>query len=120
MEKGYLVIQTTTTGMVFPVVDSAVDVRNGEQEYSFITDRSGKTQTIEIEAPDPIFSTEQSDEDSYTSLDVTVTKDGYYTIIVRNVQVFPKETSLLYVNMIPLPENETDKTLEYFSNSQNL
>ena len=120
MEKGYLVIQTTTTDMIFPIVDSDVFVKNGTEEFNLKTDRSGKTETITVNTPDAVFSTEQSDELSYTSLDVTVTKSGYYTIIVKNVQVFAKETSLLYVNMIPLPENETDMTLEYFSNSQNL
>ena len=120
MEKGYLIVQTTTTDMIYPVTDVLVNVRKEDESHDFVTDRNGKTEKIEIEAPDTAFSTNQSDEESYTSVDVTVKKDGYYTIIVRNAQVFPKETSLLYVNMIPLPENENEKTLEYFSNSQNL
>ncbi len=120
MEKGFLVVQTTTTDMIFPVVDSQVNIKNKNEEYDVVTDRSGKTDILEFDAPDSVFSTEQSAENSYTSLDVTVNKEGYYTIMVRNVQIFPKETSLLYVNMIPLPENETNKIIEYFSDSQNL
>ncbi len=120
MEKGYLVIQTTTTDMIFPVSDTGINVKNGDKEYNILTDRSGKTETIEIDTPDMINSTQQTNEPSFTTLEVTVTKDGYYTIKVKDVQVFPRETSLLYVNMIPLPENESDKTIEYSSNPQNL
>ena len=120
MDKGYLIVQTSTTETIFPVSDSTVIVNGDGIDYTYETDRSGKTPKIEIITPDTKNSTEQTAEKGYTSVEVSIFKEGYYKTTVKNVQIFPKETSLLYVNMIPLPENEPEKGLVYDTNSQNL
>jgi hypothetical protein len=69
------------------------------------TDESGKTQVITLETPPKSLSLSPgSDIPPYSLYDVEITHPGFYSIITRDVQIYPDTTSILPINMLPLPD----------------
>ncbi|MBR4030618.1 MAG: hypothetical protein IKJ06_04400 [Clostridia bacterium] len=120
MATGYLVVQTYLSRESYGVQDVRVELSSGKTLY---TDENGFTEKIEINAP-PREESEQpgnpGDATPYTAVDITLAKEGYFTIIIRNVQIFAGETTLQPVQMLPLPENGGGGTIEYDLLPQNL
>ena len=120
MATGYLVVQTYLSRESFGVMDVEVRLSNGE---IFYTDENGFTSKIPLETP-PREASEQpgnpGDATPYLALDITMRKEGYFTILIKNVQIFADETTLLPVQMLPLPENGGGGTIEYDLLPQNL
>ena len=116
-ENGSLIIFATGASGALPIEGAKVVIKgSGEEnrfeEYSLFTDMDGVTPPVTLLAPDKINSTEPNPKnDAFSTYDVTVSKEGYYTKKIMNVSVFPTTRSYLPVNMIPvgtlydIPEN---------------
>lgn len=117
MEKGYLIVQTYISRESYGVPDTKITLSDGRQ---FLTDENGFTRSIEIEAPDKILSESPGTETPFTLLNMTIEKEGFFTIELKNVQVFSSETSLQKVQMLPVPENGGGGTISYDFTQQNL
>ena len=63
------------------------------------TNSSGLTQIIELQAPPLSYSQEPSNNIPYSLYDILVERDGFSSISVRGVQVFPESTALQQVNL---------------------
>ncbi|MDD3340836.1 MAG: peptidoglycan-binding protein [Bacilli bacterium] len=104
MDKGYLVVSVYHDTVAEPVEGATVTVRGDNYEQSFSTDNSGKTPTIELEAPLKIYSlTPQTEVRPYSVYQVEVNKAGYETTIINGVQILPDETSLQNVFLSSIP-----------------
>jgi tetratricopeptide (TPR) repeat protein len=68
------------------------------------TDESGKTPVITLETPPRSASLSPGGITPYSLYDVEVSHRDYYTVVTRDVQVYPDTTSILPVNMLPLPD----------------
>ncbi len=104
---GRLIVKTLGAEEAFPVPDATVRIR-GEEEinkeiiYTLFTDEDGVTETVSLPAPDAANSeSPYAPKPAFYNYEVTVTKDGYYSKVVRAVGVFPEILSVLTVNMIP-------------------
>ena len=76
------------------------------------TDESGNTPLIALEAPPKALSLSPNPESRpYALYDAEINKEGYYTVVSRDIQVYPDTTSILPVNMMPLPD--TEEALKY-------
>ena len=117
MEKGYLVVQTYVSRESYGVPEVEITLSDGRILY---TDENGFTAKIEVDAPDKILSESPGFDSPYTLLDMTLKKDGYFTIELNNVQVFSDEISLQKVQMLPIPENGEDGTISFSFTEQNL
>lgn len=117
MQQGYLVIQTYGSRESFGIKDSKVTVSSGDVLY---TDENGFTATIALDAPDRELSESPGGATPYSLVDITVEKEGFFTIIIRNVQIFSGETTEQKVQMLSIPENGGSGTIEYNLPSQNL
>ena len=121
MSKGYLIINTTAAQRIIPVKDAKVTITNGEIISEFMSDESGRTPISEIDTPDIEFS--ESPDPSvrpFATVNVTASKEGFTTVNVQDVQIFPERTTTLYVNMIPIPEYGQDEGLDIIVKYQNL
>ena len=104
---GSLIIRTLAAEEAFPISESIVRFRGGEPGnidvvHTVFTDEDGVTSTVSLPTPtvdgslDPRFTGAV-----YSKYDVTVSKEGYYTKVIRDVAVFPDTLSVLNVAMIP-------------------
>ena len=103
-------VRAFSAGAAIPVAGALVFVRgkraDGESYTVAVleTDESGKTQTILLETPPKSISLSPGGGTPYALYDVEVSHRDYYTVVTRDVQVYPDTTSILPVNMIPLPD----------------
>ena len=114
MAKGNLIINVYLDDMGMPVEGATVTVTGEGYEKEFKTDESGKTTTIELDAPEKEYSIKPQDKvKPYSTYDVKATKDGM-TTTVKNVEILPEETSFqdVYlhkdkpIDIVDLPEHE--------------
>ncbi len=126
MAKGYILVQVSVALQSLPLENARVEIyaHNGEERElisSVLTDPEGKTQRFEVDAPDISFSeTPDNGTVPYSLFDIFITYDGFYSVAVRDMQVFAERTSVQYVNMIPLPEGVSEGENIIVVNPQNL
>ena len=118
--EGTLIVYAFLANESIPVEKAVVTVTtaNGDKTELIgirLTDENGRTAPIKITAPDIEYSLEpQNTEIPFTSVDVRVDHPAVYTVITRNVQIFPGEVSLENVRLIPLEDNVSqDNKTEY-------
>ena len=112
MENGYLIVQTALAQGSLPLANADVSIYNGGEEerlFSLTTDPEGKTQKITLSAPD-IKESESPNNGAkpFGAYDIYVEKEGFYSVFVKDAQIFSGQTSIQYVNMIPLPEGVSE------------
>lgn len=86
------------------------------------TDRSGSTETIELEAP-PASISEQpgSIGKPFSEYNIRIEYPGYFIIENINVPIFSGQTALQRVSMIPLPQGESaNRIIRYVETEPNL
>ena len=126
-QNGYLTARVYTANESIPIKDAVVTVMKNDRGTTDIiakrtTDKNGLIVPIVISAPDESLSLEPGDSDVFTLVDVKVDKEGYYTIYIRNVQIFAGQTTVADTPMIPLPDNQkyNDKSEDFVETPQNL
>jgi hypothetical protein len=104
-------VRAFAANSAYPVENALVIVRSKKSDGTPVTvavletDESGKTQVITLETPPKILSLSPgSDIPPYSLYDVEITHPGFYSIITRDVQIYPDTTSILPINMLPLPD----------------
>ena len=106
-ETGTLIIQTLSAGGAVPIKDSLVIIRGGEEENRFVeisrlTDEDGLTERVTLPAPSRSLSLEpNAPEKSYSSYDVSISKDGFYDKEIKNIAIFSGIDAILPVTMLP-------------------
>ena len=110
MQKGSLLVRTYVANMLAPVSGVRVTVTedngNGEEIIAFrLTDENGKTEIVDIEAPDMELSFDENNtEKPFKNVNVKVEKEGFVIFVIKDVQIFANRLSEQNVAMIPLPE----------------
>lgn len=66
---------------------------------NLVTDSSGLTNTIDVEAPPIAYSQNPSNQLPYSLYDIRVQRDGFQDFFVRGCQVFPEEVAFQKCNM---------------------
>lgn len=103
---GTLRIQASIANQSYPVADALVEVRKELENSSYLiysgkTDESGVYGPVRLNAPLKEISEEFSDKIPFANYLVNVKKDGFITMVYRNLPVFPGVESNQDVNMIP-------------------
>jgi len=104
MTGGTLQMNVSTSDGAVPVSDANVKISDalGHIVYTLTTDINGLTAVITLFAPSRSFSLNpQTSHMAYSLYEVLVTHPGYVPQIVRGVQVFDGEGSLLPVDLVP-------------------
>ncbi len=109
MEQGFLIVSVFDENISQPINNAVVKVSGENYEQSFSTNESGKTQSIELQAPLKIYSlTPQSQVRPYSVYDIEVSSPGFTTTIINGVKVFPEETSLQNVFLTANRNRQSD------------
>lgn len=100
MQKGYLVIHVYLEDISHPVAEAAVTIKGNNYERTFITDVNGKIKEVELDAPNIEYSlTPQHEIKPYALYEISASKQGLNTSIVKNVEILPGETSIQNIFM---------------------
>lgn len=100
---GYLLVNARTALGALPVSGARVTVNGAAEPIEVYTDMSGATERIELLTPDVENSLSPGSVlPPYSSYNVSVEADGFYTVRTKSVPVFPGVTSVQNVNMIPV------------------
>jgi hypothetical protein len=126
-QNGYLIARIYTSKGEIPVIGAIVTVSKnvGGRENIIakrITDRNGQTAPVTISAPDKALSESPTDQMVFSVVDVRVDHPLYYTVYIKNVQIFAGETTIVDTELVPLIENEehSNRADEFVETPQNL
>ncbi len=125
MAEGRIIVKTSTSGMLIPVEDAKVFIiRKTEGKDNIIasrsTGRSGITDSIIVSAPDKINSQSPDGGRAYASVDIRVEHPLYYTLYIKDAQVFADTESVQRAELIPLAIPSGDKTKNIVITPQNV
>lgn len=105
---GYLSVRVSDALGAFPIEGALVHISRyitGEGLlYSLVTDESGLTPTVELEAPPKSESLSPGGAKPYSEYLITVIKDGYYTSENIGLPIFGTVTARQNVDLLPLTE----------------
>lgn len=130
MAIGHLVVNVFVDNVAQPLMGARVNISGNNTNINVVTDESGRTEAIALEAPNIEYSLEpQTIVQPWETYNVTVTKDGLGTGTVLGVQVYAGITSIqdVYLStttggsgkittIVPPPtiwDNEVPKIVEY-------
>jgi peptidoglycan hydrolase-like protein with peptidoglycan-binding domain len=110
MGIGNLIIQSRTAGDALPLsgVHVRISIPEGILLYNLITDESGETDQISLEAVDRELSLDSSYTGTpYSTYDLVAEADGYNSLHITDVQIFDGENALQPLSLIPMMESQT-------------
>lgn len=120
---GFLQVVVSSGDKAFPISDAVVVIMqktpSGEAAVNIsATDANGKTPIIRLPAPDA--SEENGANTPFATYKTEVFSKGNYTVINDNVPIFSNTTSILPVNMIPLPTSASNRReMTFYSDEPN-
>ena len=91
MSNGYLNINVfnSTVGKQLPEATiSVINPKDGNKTVQeLVTNESGQTNTITLEAPPIEYSLEPGSPMPYAEYDITIAEDGFETTIIKGIQI---------------------------------
>ena len=96
MGKGNLVITARTADDALPLSGARVEILNHEGTvlYDLITDESGETQIVSLDAVDKSLSLDPNYTGTpYSTYDIAAKADGFNDVYISNIQIFDGETA---------------------------
>ncbi len=115
MAQGTLFVTVRSADSAFPVPGALVQILSPSGEIlgeDRVSGAGGVSRSFSLSAPDRALSLSPQEELPYSTYDVLVSADGFYSFLIRGVQIFADEKSQLPVEMIPRGQSE-DEVLEY-------
>lgn len=115
MGKGNLIIQARTANGALPLSGVRIKIRGrqGKVLYNLITDESGETKQISLEAVDRRFSLDPSYTGTpYTTYDLVAEKEGFNSLHIKDVQIFDGENAIQPVTLIPMLDSQTAPSMQ--------
>ncbi len=126
-QNGYLTARIYTSASEIPIRNAIITVTQnvGGRENIIAkrtTDRNGQIAPVIISAPDSSLSLEPNNDTVFTMVDVRIDHPYYYTTIIRDVQIFGGQTTVVDTAIIPLAENQeySDRADQFTQTPQNL
>ncbi len=106
MQTGYIVAKAYTSDAQIPIQNATFTVLSTDKDNEAVlgvrlTDKSGKTEPIPIEAPDEALSTTPGNPEPYTTVNIRLDHPDYNSYYVEGVQIFAGQISLINAPMIP-------------------
>ena len=111
MNAGTILVTVTTSDAQIPVEDAEITIEQDTQpDYRTLTDESGLTLPFAVTAPPASESKTPGTAQPYTTVTVTVRRDGYGTEKRTGVQIFPNTQTRQPISLIPQLPSVPDRT----------
>ena len=127
MATGYIMVIVYTSRAQIPIQNAHVSVISGEETNQTLlgvrtTNNSGKTTNISVETPSLELSLSPSDIKPFSVCTIKVSHPSYYSVTIKDVQIFANTQTVQKVELIPLEENSKpdEKSLSQTTPVQNL
>lgn len=117
MAIGSLKIHVFKEGSYVPIKNAkATVIQNSERNYrqitqDLLTDDTGTTDIIELEAPPVEYSTKPADEMPYSLCDIIVEYPGYKKLMINRCYIYPNITSIQNCYLNPIVEGGTSEEI---------
>ncbi|MBR3692991.1 MAG: peptidoglycan-binding protein [Erysipelotrichales bacterium] len=114
MEQGYLLIETFIAKGNIPINEVQIMIfgEDLDSPIEVYTNRDGKSEVVALPAKNKEYSLEESYNDRpYSEYTIKATKEGYYEINIKDIQIFAGEYSYLPLNLIPLQSTINERTV---------
>ena len=104
--KGRLKIQCFVGDTYVPVDGSNITLvstsgqTNDNKEVNLVTNSSGESQVIELNAPPLEYSQNPDQPTPYSLYDLRIDKEGFQTLVINGVQIFPSQTAIQQCQLI--------------------
>ncbi|MGL5151911.1 MAG: peptidoglycan-binding protein [Clostridium sp.] len=92
--------------------------QDGSKATKLITDELGYSPTVDLKTPPLIYTENPSDNIPYSLYDLLIEKEGFKTVSIKGVQVFPDEVAYQRVNMMEAKLGE-EEVIEIDANTLN-
>ncbi len=116
MPQGSLQFTIRTAESAFPVPAAEITLLSPDGQVlgrDRVTEENGSvSRTFLIDAPERSLSLSPQEIQPYSVVDARIEADGFYTYLIRGIQIFAGEDSTLPAEMIPRGQSE-DVVLEY-------
>lgn len=105
-EKGRLKVQCFVGDTYIPVDGSRALLvpsagQTGEsREVNLVTNSSGESQTIELDAPPLEYSQEPSQPTPYSLYDLQIEREGFQVLVINGIQIFPGQTAIQQCRLV--------------------
>lgn len=105
-EKGRLKVQCFVGDTYIPVDGSKALLvpsagQTGEsREVNLVTNSSGESQTIELDAPPLEYSQEPSQPTPYSLYDLQIEREGFQVLVINGIQIFPGQTAIQQCRLV--------------------
>jgi len=105
-DKGRLKIQCFVGDTYVPVDGSNITLvstsgqTNDNKEVNLVTNSSGESQVIELNAPPLEYSQNPDQPTPYSLYDLRIDKEGFQTLVINGVQIFPSQTAIQQCQLI--------------------
>lgn len=110
-ETGFVNVRVFTALGAIPVSDAQVFIYTWSKDdghdliRAAVTDKNGKATLIEL----PVLLEQGRPIEGRTEYHLIVKASGFHTVIIVNVEVYPKITNQFNVNLTPIPMGGDDK-----------
>ena len=103
MTIGKLVVKVYAKNQGEPLENTNIQILNPTTQdtiYELITNSSGQSDTINLDAPNEGYSQEPQSPKPYQEFDILAKKDGFDSVKIEGVQIFPDSLSIqnIYLN----------------------
>ena len=111
MGEGYIVVRVSTARGAIPLAGAEVIIRQNKLSddadiiASMLSSNSGLTARIALPAPSKALSESPGNDKPYSTYNVEVRADGYFTQLYNEIAVFDGITSYQNAILVPLPDN---------------
>lgn len=126
-QNGYITARIYTSRGELPIEGAVVTIVSNETNPPTLvgkrtTDKNGLTAPVTVSAPDQSKSESPSDTVPFSVVDVRVDHPRYYTVFIKDSQIFANRTTIIDTELIPIVENESydNMTEEFTVTPQNL
>lgn len=110
IDIGKLRINVTGREGIIPIDNATIQIADmGNPNKTLLelkTDSNGNTDTIELNAPPVEYSMEPTDNQPYSEYNIRIRADGFTEQFISGVQIFPNETGIQNIKLVPQLNNE--------------
>ena len=109
MATGYLQMDVVSDANNFPVADASISIARTEEPEQIleqiVTNSSGQTENVELEAPPLELSLTPANEiRPYAEYTVRITAPGFEPVVISGTEILADATAIQGVRMIPLED----------------
>ena len=114
MAQGYLQMDVISNENNFPIADAQISIAKTEEPdqvlEELVTNRSGQTESIELNAPPAELSLDPANQvRPYAEYTIRITAPGFEPVVISGTEILADTTAIQGVRMIPLEDSNGER-----------